>query len=107
MKINGIIIFIVGYVIKGGVIVGFKILEYMVDIVLYFEGDLYYMYCILWVVKNWFGLMNELGIFEMWMGGLYEVVNLLEIFLEECLKDVMGFVIVVLMEGIWLILVEV
>lgn len=93
-------VFVVGYVIKGGVLVGFKILEYMVDMVLYFEGDFYYIYWILWLVKNWFGFINELGIFEMNICGLIEVVNFLEIFLEEWFKDVIGLVVVVFLEGI-------
>lgn len=65
VKMNGIVIFIVGYVMKEGFIVGLWMLEYMVDMVFYFEGDKYYIFRILWVVKNWFGLMNEIGIFEM------------------------------------------
>lgn len=65
VKINNIVIFIVGYVIKEGILVGFCMLEYMVDMVFYFEGECYYIFCILRVVKNWFGFINEIGIFEM------------------------------------------
>lgn len=83
VKMNGIVIFIVGYVMKEGVIVGLRFFEYMVDMVFYFEGECYYMYCILRVVKNWFGFINEMGIFEMKESGLEEVLNLFEIFLEE------------------------
>ena len=106
-KTNGITIFIVGHVTKGGAIAGPKILEHMVDTVLYFEGDLHHTYRILRAVKNRFGSTNELGIFEMRTGGLYEVANPSEIFLEERLKDATGSAIVVSMEGTRPILVEV
>lgn len=107
VKIKGILIFIVGYVIKEGVIVGLCMLEYMVDVVFYFEGDWYYIYCILWVVKNCFGFMNEMGIFEMKEFGFVEVLNFFEIFFEERLVGVVGLIVVVLMEGIRLVLVEI
>ncbi|QCZ48960.1 putative ATP-dependent serine protease [Levilactobacillus brevis] len=106
-KTNGITIFVVGHVTKGGAIAGPKILEHMVDTVLYFEGDLHHTYRILRAVKNRFGSTNELGIFEMCEGGLYEVANPSEIFLEERLKDATGSAIVVSMEGTRPILVEV
>jgi len=106
-KTNGITIFVVGHVTKGGAIAGPKILEHMVDTVLYFEGDLHNTYRILRAVKNRFGSTNELGIFEMREGGLYEVANPSEIFLEERLKDATGSAIVVSMEGTRPILVEV
>ncbi len=106
-KTNGITIFVVGHVTKGGAIAGPKILEHMVDTVLYFEGDLHYSYRILRAVKNRFGSTNELGIFEMRDGGLYEVANPSEMFLEERLKDATGSSIVVSMEGTRPILVEV
>jgi len=106
-KTNGITIFVVGHVTKGGAIAGPKILEHMVDTVLYFEGDLHHTYRILRAAKNRFGSTNELGIFEMREGGLYEVANPSEIFLEERLKDATGSAIVVSMEGTRPILVEV
>lgn len=106
-KTNGITIFVVGHVTKGGAIAGPKILEHMLDTVLYFEGDLHHTYRILRAVKNRFGSTNELGIFEMREGGLYEVANPSEIFLEERLKDATGSAIVVSMEGTRPILVEV
>ncbi len=106
-KTNGITIFVVGHVTKGGAIAGPKILEHMVDTVLYFEGDLHHTYRILRAVKNRFGSTNELGIFEMREGGLYEVANPSEIFLEERLEDATGSAIVVSMEGTRPILVEV
>ena len=106
-KSNNITIFIVGHVTKGGAIAGPKILEHMVDTVLYFEGDLHHAYRILRSVKNRFGSTNELGIFEMQNGGLYEVSNPSEMFLEERLKDATGSAIVVSMEGTRPILVEI
>ena len=106
-KTNNITIFIVGHVTKGGAIAGPKILEHMVDTVLYFEGDLHHTYRILRAVKNRFGSTNELGIFEMQEGGLKEVSNPSEIFLEERLADATGSSIVVSMEGTRPILVEI
>lgn len=106
-KNNNITIFIVGHVTKGGAIAGPKILEHMVDTVLYFEGDEHHTYRILRSVKNRFGSTNELGIFEMVEGGLQEVANPSEIFLEERLKDATGSAIVVSMEGTRPILVEI
>jgi DNA repair protein RadA/Sms len=106
-KTNNITIFIVGHVTKGGAITGPKILEHMVDTVLYFEGDLHHTYRILRAVKNRFGSTNELGIFEMREEGLREVANPSEIFLEERLKDASGSAIVVSMEGTRPILVEI
>lgn len=106
-KSQGITIFVVGHVTKGGAIAGPKILEHMVDTVLYFEGDLHHTYRILRAVKNRFGSTNELGIFEMQENGLKEVTNPSEIFLEERLKDATGSAIVVSMEGTRPILVEI
>lgn len=106
-KTRGITIFVVGHVTKGGAIAGPKILEHMVDTVLYFEGDLHHTYRILRAVKNRFGSTNELGIFEMQETGLKEVSNPSEIFLEERLDDATGSAIVVSMEGTRPILVEI
>lgn len=106
-KGQGITIFVVGHVTKGGAIAGPKILEHMVDTVLYFEGDLHHSYRILRTVKNRFGSTNELGVFEMLTDGLHEVTNPSEIFLEERLKDATGSAIVVSMEGTRPILVEI
>ncbi len=105
-KTNNIFIFIVGHVTKDGAIAGPKILEHMVDTVLYFEGDSHYKYRILRAVKNRFGATNELGIFEMRDGGLIEVANPSEIFLEERLAGATGSAIVVALEGSRPILVE-
>ncbi|KRL38933.1 DNA repair protein RadA [Liquorilactobacillus uvarum DSM 19971] len=106
-KTNGVSIFIVGHVTKGGAIAGPKILEHMVDTVLYFEGDLHHTYRILRAVKNRFGSTNEIGIFEMEEDGLAEVANPSEIFLEERLRGATGSAIVVSLEGTRPILVEV
>lgn len=106
-KSNNITIFVVGHVTKGGALAGPKILEHMVDTVLYFEGDLHHTYRILRSVKNRFGSTNELGIFEMHTNGLTEVKNPSEIFLEERLRDATGSAVVVSLEGTRPILVEI
>ncbi|MCM0598256.1 DNA repair protein RadA [Periweissella fabalis] len=105
-KTNGITVFIVGHVTKEGSIAGPKMLEHMVDTVLYFEGDLHHAYRILRAVKNRFGSTNELGIFEMQTHGLTEVSNPSQIFLEERIDGATGSAIVVSMEGTRPILVE-
>lgn len=102
-----ITVFVVGHVTKGGALAGPKILEHMVDTVLYFEGDLHHTYRILRSVKNRFGSTNELGIFEMHSNGLKEVENPSEIFLEERLQDATGSAVVVSLEGTRPILVEI
>lgn len=79
-KSNNIAIFIVGHVTKEGAIAGPRMLEHMVDTVLYFEGDRHHTFRILRAVKNRFGSTNEIGIFEMREGGLVEVLNPSELF---------------------------
>ncbi|ANK59077.1 DNA repair protein RadA [Loigolactobacillus backii] len=106
-KQNQITIFIVGHVTKDGSIAGPKILEHMVDTVLYFEGDRNRTFRILRAVKNRFGSTNEIGIFEMHNGGLHEVKNPSEIFLEERLEGATGSAVVVSLEGTRPILVEI
>ncbi|KRK34455.1 DNA repair protein RadA [Loigolactobacillus bifermentans] len=106
-KQNQITIFIVGHVTKDGAIAGPKILEHMVDTVLYFEGDRNRAFRILRSVKNRFGSTNEIGIFEMRNGGLMEVKNPSEIFLEERLAGATGSAVVVSLEGTRPILVEI
>ncbi|AUI72846.1 DNA repair protein RadA [Companilactobacillus alimentarius] len=106
-KQDNITVFVVGHVTKGGAIAGPKILEHMVDTVLYFEGDTHHSYRILRSVKNRFGSTNEIGIFEMRTKGLVEVTNPSEIFLEERLADTNGSAVVVSMEGTRPILVEI
>ncbi|MFD1418951.1 DNA repair protein RadA [Companilactobacillus keshanensis] len=106
-KQQNITVFVVGHVTKGGAIAGPKVLEHMVDTVLYFEGDTHHSYRILRSVKNRFGSTNEIGIFEMRTQGLIEVDNPSEIFLEERLTDTNGSAVVVSMEGTRPILVEI
>ena len=106
-KTNGVAIFIVGHVTKEGALAGPRMLEHMVDTVLYFEGDRYQSFRILRAVKNRFGSTNEIGIFEMRQQGLVEVKNPSEVFLEERLEGASGSAIVVAMEGTRPILVEI
>lgn len=106
-KTNGIAIFIVGHVTKEGSIAGPRMLEHMVDTVLYFEGEQHQSFRILRAVKNRFGSTNEIGIFEMREGGLHEVANPSQVFLEERLAGATGSAIVVAMEGTRPILVEI
>ena len=106
-KANGVTIFVVGHVTKGGALAGPKILEHMVDTVLYFEGDQRRTYRILRAVKNRFGSTNEIGIFDMQQEGLTEVTNPSEVFLEERLRGATGSSVVVSLEGTRPILVEI
>ena len=103
----GIPIFIVGHVTKEGTVAGPRVLEHMVDTVLYFEGERQHTFRILRAVKNRFGSTNEIGIFEMQSGGLVEVLNPSQVFLEERLDGATGSSIVVTMEGTRPILAEV
>ena len=106
-KTNNITIFIVGHVTKEGSLAGPRMLEHMVDTVLYFEGERHHTFRILRAVKNRFGSTNEIGIFEMRQEGLVEVKNPSEAFLEERLADATGSAIVCSMEGTRPILAEV
>lgn len=106
-KTNQITIFIVGHVTKEGSLAGPRMLEHMVDTVLYFEGERHHTFRILRAVKNRFGSTNEIGIFEMRQEGLVEVLNPSEAFLEERLADATGSAIVCSMEGTRPILAEV
>ncbi|NHA36714.1 DNA repair protein RadA [Staphylococcus schleiferi] len=99
--------FIVGHVTKEGQIAGPRLLEHMVDTVLYFEGDEHHAYRILRAVKNRFGSTNEMGIFEMKQSGLKSVLNPSEMFLEERSTNVPGSTIVATMEGTRPLLIEV
>lgn len=103
----GITIFIVGHVTKEGVVAGPRVLEHMVDTVLYFEGDRYASYRILRGVKNRFGSTNEIGVFEMREQGLVEVKNPSEYMLSGKPKDASGSVVACSMEGTRPILLEV
>jgi len=98
--------FIIGHVTKEGAIAGPRVLEHIVDTVLYFEGDRGHPYRILRAVKNRFGSTNEIGVFEMKDGGLEEVANPSELFLAERPIDVSGSVVISSMEGSRPILVE-
>lgn len=106
-KTKGIAIFLVGHVTKEGSIAGPRILEHMVDTVLYFEGERHHTYRILRAVKNRFGSTNEIGIFEMKESGLEEVANPSEVFLEERSKGTSGSTVVASMEGTRPVLVEI
>lgn len=98
-KQSGISMFLIGHVTKEGAIAGPKVLEHLVDTVLYFEGDTNHLYRILRSVKNRYGSTNEIGVFEMKDTGLKEVSNPSKIFLEQRSKGVSGSVVVPLMEG--------
>ena len=98
-KISGCSIFLVGHVTKEGAIAGPRILEHMVDAVLYFEGDRQHQYRLLRAVKNRFGSVNELGMFEMSERGMLEVENASEALLSERAHDASGSVVMCAMEG--------
>ncbi|MDP4107283.1 MAG: DNA repair protein RadA [Bacillota bacterium] len=106
-KTKGIAVFIVGHVTKEGSIAGPRLLEHMVDTVLYFEGERHHTYRILRAVKNRFGSTNEMGIFEMKEMGLEEVENPSEIFLEERSRGAAGSTVCASMEGTRPVLVEI
>ncbi|WP_347548117.1 DNA repair protein RadA [Pseudalkalibacillus hwajinpoensis] len=106
-KTRGIAIFIVGHVTKEGSIAGPRLLEHMVDAVLYFEGERHHTFRILRGVKNRFGSTNEIGVFEMKEEGLEEVLNPSEIFLEERSSGSAGSTVVASMEGTRTVLVEI
>ena len=106
-KTNDIATFIVGHVTKEGQLAGPRMLEHMVDTVLYFEGERQNTFRILRAVKNRFGSTNEIGIFEMQGSGLVEVTNPSEVFLEERLEGATGSAIVCALEGTRPILVEI
>jgi DNA repair protein RadA/Sms len=106
-KKNGIPVFLVGHVTKDGSIAGPKVLEHMVDTVLYFEGDSGHAYRIIRSIKNRFGPTNEIGVFEMQDKGLKEVPNPSAFFLEQRPQNVPGSVVVPSLEGTRPILVEI
>ncbi|MCM8766127.1 MAG: DNA repair protein RadA [Candidatus Omnitrophica bacterium] len=106
-KEKEISLFFIGHVTKEGVLAGPKILEHLVDTVLYFEGEDFTQRRILRAVKNRFGSTNEIAIFEMTAQGLREVKNPSEIFLSEREENVPGAVIVPIMEGTRPLLVEI
>ncbi len=105
-KRNNVPVFIIGHVTKEGAIAGPRLLEHIVDTVLYFEGDKSHSFRILRAVKNRFGSTNEIGVFEMKDGGLEEVSNPSELFLAERPLHSTGSVVVSSLEGTRPILVE-
>ncbi|ABW66183.1 DNA repair protein RadA [Desulfosudis oleivorans] len=105
-KKTGICVFLIGHVTKDGSIAGPRIMEHMVDTVLYFEGDKNQVFRILRAVKNRFGSTNEIGVFEMRTEGLGEVANPSAVFLSEMPEKTPGSVVTASMEGTRPILVE-
>ena len=106
-KENDITVFVIGHVTKEGALAGPKILEHMVDTVLYFEGDKNLSYRVLRSVKNRFGSTNEIGVFDMAATGLIEVDNPSKMFLEGRPENVPGSCVTCLMEGTRPILAEI
>lgn len=106
-KEQGIAVFLVGHVTKDGAIAGPKVLEHMVDCVLYFEGERHQSYRILRAVKNRFGSTNEIGVFEMTGDGLCEVENPSSMLLEGRPADAPGSVVICTMEGTRPVLAEI
>ena len=106
-KTRGISVFVIGHVTKEGTIAGPRVLEHVVDTVLYMEGDRFQAYRLLRSVKNRFGATSEVGVFEMREGGLIEVTNPSEAFLAERMVNAAGSAIAVTMEGTRPILVEI
>lgn len=106
-KSTGVTVFLIGHVTKEGAIAGPRVLEHIVDTVLYLEGDRFQAYRLLRSVKNRFGATSEVGVFEMQERGLAEVPNPSEVFLAERMANTPGSAIAVIMEGTRPILVEV
>jgi DNA repair protein RadA/Sms len=105
-KSYGCSLFLIGHVTKEGAIAGPKVLEHMVDTVLYFEGDRNYAYRILRAVKNRFGPSGEIGVFQMGEEGLKEIPDPSQVFLSDRKKSLSGSVVVCAMEGTRPILLE-
>ena len=103
----GLPVFLVGHVTKEGAIAGPRVLEHIVDVVLYLEGDRFHQYRLLRGVKNRFGSTNEVGVFEMTGDGLREVPNPSQVFLAERSANSPGSTVAVMMEGTRPLLVEV
>jgi DNA repair protein RadA/Sms len=106
-KSNGVAVFLIGHVTKEGTIAGPRVLEHIVDTVLYLEGDRFQAYRLLRSVKNRFGTTSEVGVFEMRERGMVEVPNPSEAFLAERMVNAPGSAIAVTMEGTRPLLVEV
>ena len=105
-KKNGITTLIIGHVTKEGAIAGPRVLEHMVDTVLYLEGERFFSYRILRAVKNRFGSTNEIGMFEMQSEGLVEIKNPSELLISERDGNPAGSVIVVSLEGTRALILE-
>jgi DNA repair protein RadA/Sms len=105
-KLTGIPIVLIGHITKDGTIAGPKVLEHIVDVVLYFEGDNNYVYRILRSVKNRFGSTSEIGIFEMLETGLKEVANPSEMFINQHTEALSGVSIAATVDGIRPFLIE-
>jgi len=106
-KSSGIAVFVIGHVTKEGAIAGPRVLEHIVDTVLYLEGDRFQTYRLLRAVKNRFGATSEVGVFEMRARGMAEVTNPSEAFLAERMVNAPGSAIAVTMEGTRPLLVEI
>ena len=106
-KSTGIAVFLIGHVTKEGAIAGPRILEHIVDTVLYLEGDRFQSYRLLRSVKNRFGATSEVGVFEMRERGMVEITNPSEAFLAERMVNAPGSAIAVTMEGTRPLLVEI
>ena len=106
-KARGVALFLIGHVTKEGPLAGPRVLEHIVDTVLYFEGERYSTYRILRTIKNRFGSTNEIGVFEMTSAGLSEVTNPSEMFLAERPMNASGSVVVPIIEGTRPFLVEI
>lgn len=106
-KEEGITVFIIGHVTKDGALAGPKVLEHMVDTVLYFEGDKNLNHRILRTVKNRFGSTNEIGVFDMQNGGLVEVDNPSKMFLDGRPENVPGTCVTCILEGTRPVLAEI
>jgi DNA repair protein RadA/Sms len=105
-KITGIPVFLIGHITKDGTLAGPKVLEHIVDVVLYFEGDNNYVYRILRSVKNRFGSTSEIGIFEMLESGLKEISNPSEMFINQHTEALSGISIAATVDGIRPFLIE-
>jgi len=105
-KLSGIPVFLIGHITKDGTLAGPKVLEHIVDVVLYFEGDNNYVYRILRSVKNRFGSTSEIGIFEMVESGLKEINNPSELFINQHEESLSGISIAATVDGLRPFLIE-
>jgi DNA repair protein RadA/Sms len=105
-KISGVPVFLIGHITKDGTLAGPKVLEHIVDVVLYFEGDNNYIYRLLRSVKNRFGSTSEIGIFEMMENGLKEVANPSEMFINQHDETLSGVTIAATVDGVRPFLIE-